>query len=424
MKIEVLLPKSMHLPRQRKNKNGNKNNSTIKNSNENENKDETKQNVDDCTRDETKRKLTLNQIDSLLEYERCKDNQIFFICVPPRHNPKLSPWTRRILLVTQDGRIYITSPLSRHYTLSNYLETSDKNNDEIIFGKENSADAMSDNEINNIITDIDASKSYKKSSLSYNDSINSQTNENSNDNSSPSNIDASKPQLARIPSRPEERLVKRSQSPHSPELAKKLPVSFRAYQNKMNREQSEESVNGKKQKSPKNDKNEKNQNQNQNENGSGGGNDKHLKISHARTAYSMDWDLHMRTSPKGDKNDQNKNNTSVNKIDENEADNSGIDSDNPFLSSTSFYSATILKKIERVEPICFQFFYSMTRFEETFSKITTIPSHFAHIPQFSEELSVVTFDTTLTSPLFFLFLFCFVFFVFFCFFFFVSCFCV
>eukprot|EP01084_Bolivina_argentea_P012826 24022_1 len=69
--------------------------------------------------------IGLNKIESLLEYERNND-MIYFIGIPPKHNSKLSPWTRRLLLITNDSKILMSSPLDNTYSLYQFIENENQ----------------------------------------------------------------------------------------------------------------------------------------------------------------------------------------------------------------------------------------------------------------------------------------------------------
>jgi len=70
----------------------------------------------------------LSQIEALLDRER-SDDMVYFIAMPPKHNPKLSPWTRRLLLITADGKILVTSPLDTEHSVYQFVDPQPVNED-------------------------------------------------------------------------------------------------------------------------------------------------------------------------------------------------------------------------------------------------------------------------------------------------------
>ncbi|ETO18452.1 hypothetical protein RFI_18813 [Reticulomyxa filosa] len=105
--------------------------------------------------------LTQHEIEEMLKKER-NDELIYFIAVPPKHNAKQSPWTKRILLILKDSRIVLSSPLDPNIPFVRFVSIPKKkrsikpprhfkedDDDEIIMLEKESEDTDDDDDNNN-----------------------------------------------------------------------------------------------------------------------------------------------------------------------------------------------------------------------------------------------------------------------------------
>ena len=65
--------------------------------------------------------VCLNDVESLLEEER-NDDMIYFVAIPPKTNLTLSPFTRHLLLITSDSKIFLSNPLPSDMELIDLID--------------------------------------------------------------------------------------------------------------------------------------------------------------------------------------------------------------------------------------------------------------------------------------------------------------